>query len=189
MGWPKWVKNPRDKHYAPLVQSSKVPGWYPALFAECHPGTSDKIGKIWKFWPEESIFFDTLRQWCVKFLSRTFYPFWPPYGQKFWFGIFDLGANRWWVKFENYDLRRVFCFGTLYQWYVKFLSRTFYPFWPPYGWKFQFGTFGWGATSWYFWPWCNQKRCSVLSTVVWVFLYLRSLTSSVTSDGFTATKK
>ncbi len=26
------------------------------------------------------------------------------------------------------------------------------PFWPPYGQKFQFGTFDWGVTSRYFWP-------------------------------------
>ncbi len=45
-----------------------------------------------------------------------------------------------WVKLENFDLERVFSFGTLHQWCQKFLSGIFYTFWPPYGRKFQFGT-------------------------------------------------
>ncbi len=46
-----------------------------------------------------------------------------------------------WVKFENFDLKRVISFGTSHQWCRKFPSRIFYTFWPPYGQKFQFGTF------------------------------------------------
>ncbi len=88
-----------------------------------------------------------------------------------------------WVKFKNFDLERAFCFGILHQWCVKFLSRIFYPFWPPYSQKFQFGTFNRSATSWYFWLWCDQKLCSVLSIMVRVFLHLETLTSGATNGG------
>ncbi len=54
------------------------------------------------------------------------------------------------VKFKNFNLERVFCFGTLHQWCVKFLPRIFYPFWLPYGRKFRFGTLDRGVTKWYF---------------------------------------
>ncbi len=93
--------------------------------------------------------FGTLHQWCLKFLSKIFCPCWTSYRRKFWFGTFDQGATRW-VKFENVDLERVFRFGTLHQWCVKFLSRIFYQFWLPYGQKFRFGTFNRVATKWYF---------------------------------------
>ncbi len=84
---------------------------------------------------ERVCFFGTLHQWCVTFLSRIFYPFWPSYGQKFWFSTFGHGATRW-IKFNNFHLQRVFCFGTLHQWCIKFLFRIFYPSWPPYRRKF-----------------------------------------------------
>ncbi len=74
-------------------------------------------------------------------------------------------------------------FGTLHQWCVKFLSRIFYPFWPPYGQKFRFGTFDQDVSSWYSWLWCGQKLCSVLSTMVRVFRYFGTLTSGTTNGG------
>ncbi len=262
-GWPKGVKNPGAKLYAPLVQSSKVPRWHPAL---CRvPSRHDQMGKIWKFSPGESIllgnftavvgkvslqyvllvlaalwpkipiwyfqpgcnqmdkirksspierillrnfapvvrkvpledyFLVLIAENCDLVLStevhkmckiwkfspgesillrnfapvvrqvslRIVSPFPPPYGQNFWFGTFNRDVTRW-VKL-NFHLERVFCFGTLHQRCAKFLFRTFYPFWPPYDQKFQFGTFDRGATRWYFWLGCDQKLCSVLSTVV-----------------------
>ncbi len=97
-----------------------------------------------------------------------------------------------WVKF---DLKRVFTFGTLHQWCVKFLSRIFYPFWPPYGWKFWFGTFDQDATSCifdhgatksfvrYFWSWCEYILISESWQVVRIYPYLRTLTSGATNGG------
>ncbi len=58
-------------------------------------------------------------------------------------------------KIENFDLKKVFSFGTLHQWCRTFLSSIFYTFWLPYGQNFRFGTFDQDATislSWYFWP-------------------------------------
>ncbi len=50
--------------------------------------------------------FGTLRQWCVKFLSMIFYPFWALHDRKlqigFRFGLFDQGATKW-VKFPNFS--------------------------------------------------------------------------------------
>ncbi len=70
---PKWENR---GEITPLVQSFKVPGWYPAL---C------------RMPPRH---FGTLHQWCVKFVNRIFYLFWRPYGRKFRFGIFDRDATR-----------------------------------------------------------------------------------------------
>ncbi len=83
---PKQVRNHVEKFYAPLVQSSEVPG-----VALC---------TLWMRW----------------------------------------------VKFENFDLERVFSFGTLHQWCRKFLSGISYTFWPLYGRKFRFGTCNWDPT-------------------------------------------
>ncbi len=92
-----------------------------------------QMGKIWKFSPGKSILLRTLHQWCVKFLSKIFYLFWPPYSRKFWFDIF---------------------------------SR--------------------GATSWYFWPVCNQNLCSVLSTMVWPFPFLSTFNQWCNQHGVKA---
>ncbi len=54
----------------PLVQSSEVPGWHPALCRMPHRHVA------------------TLYQWCVKFISRISYLFWPPYSRKFRFRYF-----------------------------------------------------------------------------------------------------
>ncbi len=61
------------------------------------------------------------------------------------FGTFNWDSIRW-VKFKNFNPKRVFCFGTLNQWCVRFLSRIFYPFWTAYGQKFWFGYFDRCAT-------------------------------------------
>ncbi len=47
---------------------------------------------------------------------------------------------------ENFDQERVFRFGNLRHWCVKFLPRIFYPFWTSLGQKFRFGLFDRGAT-------------------------------------------
>ncbi len=39
--------------------------------------------------------FATVYQWCIKFLSWIFYPFWLPYSRKFRFGTFDRGMTNW----------------------------------------------------------------------------------------------
>ncbi len=50
--------------------------------------------KIQTFWHLERVFFfETLHQWCRKFLSSIFYQFWPLYDRKFRFGTFDQGAT------------------------------------------------------------------------------------------------
>ncbi len=57
------------------MQSSKVPEWHSA---ECHPG-------ILEFSTSDA-----------KFLSRTFYLFWPPFCRKFRFGTFDPKTRKSW---------------------------------------------------------------------------------------------
>ncbi len=108
------------------------------------------------------------------FLSRIFYPFWPFYGQKFRFGTFDQGATRW-VEYENFDLERVFRFGALHQWLLKFFPGFFLflaalrPKIPI--WYFRLGcdqmvllTGVWPETNVrYFRPWCDHVPISVLS--------------------------
>ncbi len=39
--------------------------------------------------------FRTLRQWCVKFLPRIFYPFWARHSRKLRIGLFDRRATKW----------------------------------------------------------------------------------------------
>ncbi len=75
IGRPKRVKNPGKKLYAPLMQSSKVPWWYPAL---CRVPLQH---------------FRTLHQRCVKFLSMIFYHFWP-YSDK----ILERNISHHWCK-------------------------------------------------------------------------------------------
>ncbi len=58
--------------------------------AECHPCTS-----VAECHPALRIRFGTLRQWCVNFLPRIFYPFWSPHGQKLRIGLFDHCATKW----------------------------------------------------------------------------------------------
>ncbi len=48
---------------------------------------------------------------CIR--RASFNLFWPLYGQKFRFGTSEWVATKW-VKFENFDLERVFRFGTLH---------------------------------------------------------------------------
>ncbi len=61
--------------------------------AECQPGTSDQMDKIWKFWPGESIFLWNFAPMVPKVSLQDFYTFWSPYGQKFWFSTFDWGPT------------------------------------------------------------------------------------------------
>ncbi len=111
---------------------------------------------------QERVFrFGTLRQCCVKFLPRNFYLFWRSHCRKFRFGRFDSGATRW-VKFENFNLERVFRFGTLRQWSRKFPFRIFYPFWSPHGQKLRIGLFDRRAIKWCFWLACDQNLGSVV---------------------------
>ncbi len=108
--------------------------------------------------------FGPLRQWSRKFPSTIYYPFWPPHGRKFRFGLFDQGATRGGSNFQSFPLERVFRTGTRRQWSRKFPSRIFYSFWPPYRQKFWFGLFDQSATKWVkfpkftnFWPWGAQN--------------------------------
>ncbi len=84
----------------------------------------DQMSQIRKFWLGKSISLWNFTPVGHKVSLQDFYPFWPPYGPKFQFGTFDLVAARW-VKCKNFDLQRAFCFGTLRQWCVKFLSMSF----------------------------------------------------------------
>ncbi len=121
---------------------------------------------LWCFEWQVSPLLIRVTEWLTKWMFEFRFPFWAPYSWNFRFGTFDQVATRW-VKFENFDVERVFCFGTLYQWCVKFLSRIFYPFWPPYGQNFLFGTFDQGVTKnhvRYFRAWCDHFPISVLST-------------------------
>ncbi len=68
---------------------------------------SDQKGQIQKFWTGESILVWNFTPLIVKFLSRVFYLFWLPYGQKFRFSTFNRGAARW-VKFKNLACREYF---------------------------------------------------------------------------------
>ncbi len=58
--------------------------------------------KFPNFLPGESTLHRNLRQCSRKFPSWIFYSFWPPYGQKFRFGLLDQGATKW-VKFPNFS--------------------------------------------------------------------------------------
>ncbi len=274
--------------YVKFLFRNFYPFW-PPYGRKLRFGTFDRGATRWvkfdNFHPERIVCCRTLHQWCVKFLSRIFYPFWPPYGRKFRLGTFDPKKGKSWietlrtsgkkfrsgtlhsaeclpgtsdqigkiqkfspgesiflrnfapvvrkvslqdflpvlatlrskiptryfrpqkgknrgkklhapwvqspgvaldtlqsatpvrrtreVKFEHFYLERIFCFRTWHQWCVKFLSRIFYPFWPPYIRKFRFGTFDWFATKngvQCFRPWCE-------------FPYLRTLTSDATNGG------
>ncbi len=48
--------------------------------------------------PELRIRFGTLRQWCVKFLTRIFYSFWTPHSRKLRIGLFDHRATKIFVR-------------------------------------------------------------------------------------------
>ncbi len=58
------------------------------------------MGHIFKILPWRD--FGPLRQWSRKFPFTIYHPFWPSYGRKFWFGLFDQGATKW-VKFPNFS--------------------------------------------------------------------------------------
>ncbi len=87
--------------------------------------------QISKFFPWERVFCSgslRLRTW--KFLSRIFYPFWPPQGRKFWFVFLTkVRPNR--SSFQIFPLERVFRSRTLCQWSQKFPSRIFTRFGRP----------------------------------------------------------
>ncbi len=92
------------------MQSSEVRGWYSAserrggiLQPKCWDGTLQSATPAHRTrwvktenYDQAIVFrFGTLRQWCVKFLPRIFYPFWPLHSRKFRFGRFDHGATKW----------------------------------------------------------------------------------------------
>ncbi len=88
---------------------------------------------------------ETLRTTGVKFSKESEVP--PP-------------AHRTrWVKIENFELERVFCFGPLQRWSP---SRIFYPFWAPHSLKLRISLFDHCATNWCFWLACDQNLISVL---------------------------
>ncbi len=148
-------KNSWRETNAPLVQNSEVPKWHHAL---CRVPPRH---------------FETLHQWRIVSF-QDFYPVWPPYSRKFRFGTFDPKTGKSWRKFTRHQCKVWKCRGgTLHS--AECLSDTsefapgvrkvslqdFSPFWPPYGRKFQIGTFDQGATRTYvryFRSWCDQKR-------------------------------
>ncbi len=86
----------------------------------------DQMVKLRNFDLERVFHFGTLHQWCVKFLCRNFTRFGHPTAKN---SDSVLSTRvRPLVQFENFDVERVFRFGTLCQWRVKFLSRIFYPY-------------------------------------------------------------
>ncbi len=64
----------------------------------------DQMGQVTfpKFSPRGSTSLRNLTQWSRTFPSRIFYSFWPPYRQKFRFGLLDQDATKW-VKFPNFS--------------------------------------------------------------------------------------
>ncbi len=151
---PKRVKNPGEKLYTPLVQSSEVKYYLQVKIFEFYlSGPKCQGGTLQCHY-----------QWCIKFLS-TIFPFWC---WKYRIGIFGRRAikisKKSWketshttgTKFRRAGVALCRVQGaTLHQWCVKFLSRICYPFGPPYSRKFRsvlstgvrpVGTFDQGAT-------------------------------------------
>ncbi len=156
-----WSKFSNFTHPVPLTPFKSTLIWDSGC-------TATKTGKKWwcNFDLKRKFCFVTFHQWWVVSLQEflpTVAALWPKIPIRY----FRPGCNQM-GKIQNFS-PGVFCFGTLHQWCIKFISRIFYPFWPPYGRKFRFGTltgvrpdgtFDQGATrsyAWYFRLWCDQE--------------------------------
>ncbi len=160
--------------------ASEVLGWQSATkvqkwhSAECHLGTLHQMLQNRKVWPGESISLRTFTPMVPKVFLQDFLPtlgtsqpkitnrsFWPSWDQmvlltgvrpKPGFGPFKV---RPWIKFLKFCLEKL---RTLRQWFRKFPSRIFYPFWAFHGQKLRICLFDRRATKWCFWPACDQER-------------------------------
>ncbi len=99
----------RNKILSPGQNFLFTPIWYDVL-----GWVQSAIPAVWlqSATPALWIRFGTLCQWCVKCLTRIFYPFWVPHSRKLRFGLFDRRATRTWdrswdatrlVKFPNFS--------------------------------------------------------------------------------------